>query len=185
MFANSPRLATKHGWGWIKRFIPWRSSWALWTRWCGGTEVLGMKVIFPQVSTLTLRRRRAWTQALPAPIQPLLPAHRWSDRERIWLWMSVKILSRLSPLAGPWKSWMRGGKATPGEGKSLSTGAAASRDSDRGGKWLWVEVGAWGRQWASNITQMHWIGSHCHSALPGINCIHGNELGPWTPGWLK
>ena len=21
-------------------------------------------------------------------------------------------------------------------------------------------------------------------ALPGLNCIHDNELGPWTPGWL-
>lgn len=22
------------------------------------------------------------------------------------------------------------------------------------------------------------------AALPGLNCIHDNELGPWTPGWL-
>lgn len=38
---------------------------------------------------------------------------------------------------------------------------------------LWVTI-----LWLTDVVD--WLSPS--SALPRINCIHGNELGPWTPG---
>lgn len=96
-----------------------------------------------------------------------------------------------------WKAKMWGRECLPGGRNSLSKGVAAERQRLVKG---WQVVLEWGKGalvWGFPPTAPAETGSDhsvAHSssglaphsrALPGINCIHGNELGPWTQGWLK